>query len=114
MENEQAIPQFISLEKIPSQSLNLVLDEHEINLEFICSNGYTYNWLTVDNEIINAGVLCNSNVRLNQRKLKLFPGSFFFINNMKDNTQPYYEYFDTKFKFVFLNKEQTENLIGLL
>ena len=56
MENEQAIPQFISLEKIPSQSLNLVLDEHEVNLEFICSNGYTYNWLTVDNEVINAGV----------------------------------------------------------
>lgn len=105
-------PQFIILEKIPSQDFNIVLDDHNCNIRFSCFNGFTYNWLTVDEVVVNAGVMCHSNIKINQFKPELFYGSLFFLNPSEDGSEPYYTDFNEKFKLLFLTAEETSLLYG--
>lgn len=107
MENLDITPHYIPLEKIASQDFNLVLDGNNCNIKFSCCNGYTYNWLTVNDIVINAGVMCHCNVKINQYKPKIFRGSLFFINQSQDGTEPYFMDFNEKFKLLFLTAEQT-------
>lgn len=94
--------QFISLKKIPSQNFNIVLDGKNCNISFICWNGYTYNWLTIDDIVVNAGVICHCNVNFNQFKHKSVKGSLVFLNNTSDGTQPYYDSFNEKYKLIYI------------
>lgn len=112
MEQLNIIPQFITLEKEPSQSFNIVLDNHNCYIKFSCVKGYTYNWFTVDDVVINAGVMCHCNLKFNQNRPKVFGGSLMFLNASKDGLEPYYTNFNNKFKLIFLNKEQTKLLDG--
>lgn len=106
-------PQFISLEKVPSQSFNIILDSKNCTLKFSCFNGYTYNWFIVDDVVLNSGIMCHCNIKLNQFRPKIFSGSLFFINQSQDGSEPYYTNFNEKCKLMFLNTEQTNLLLGI-
>lgn len=105
-------PQFISLQKIPSQDFSIILDGKNCRMKFCCFSGYSYNWLTVDDIVINAGVMCHTNVKINQFKPKIFSGSLFFLNQSQDGSEPYYTGFNDKFKLLFLTAEQTTMMGG--
>lgn len=106
------VPQFITLDKTPSQSFDIVLENHNCNVKFSCINGYTYNWLTVDNIVVNAGVMCHCNLKFNQYQPQIFKGTLMFLNVSQDGSEPYYTEFNNKYKLIFLNEEQTELLGG--
>lgn len=112
MEQIDIIPQFITLEKIPSQNFNIVLEGNNCDITFLCWKGVTYNWLTVNNIIINAGVVCHCNLKFNQYRPNIFKGSLLFLNALQDGTEPYYTNFNEKYKLVFLTSEQSVLLGG--
>lgn len=92
----------ISLETIPSQSFNVNLDNKNCNIKLISWKENVYIWLTVDEEIILSGYACVCNVKLNQFKQKLLPGSLIFLNTTTDGTQPDYKLFNDKYKLIYL------------
>lgn len=106
----EIVPQYITLENIPSQSFSIVLDDHSCNIRFSCYNGFTYNWLIVDDIEVQSGVICHCNLKINQYKPKLFNGSLMFINESDDASEPYFDGFNTKYKLIFLTEEQTRIL----
>lgn len=101
------MPSVISLSAEPSQRLQVVLEEQDVELSILQRGGHVYADVTVNGIVIRQGALCVDRVPILQPGTTDFVGNLIFVD-LWGTSDPQWQEYGSRFVLLYYTEEEAE------
>lgn len=101
------MPSVISLSAVPSQKLQVVLEDQDVELSILQRGNNVYADITVNGVVLRQGVLCIDRVPLLQPGTTEFSGNLVFID-LWGTSNPQWQEYESRFVLLYYTAAEAE------
>ena len=101
------MPSVISLSAVPSQKLQVVLEDQDVELSILQRGGHVYADVILNGSVIVEGALCIDRVPILQPNTTDFSGNLVFVD-LWGTSDPKWQEYGSRFILLYCTSEEAE------
>lgn len=101
------MPSVISLSAEPSQNLQVILEDQDVELSILQRGGHVYADVTLNGSVIVEGALCIDRVPILQPNTTDFSGNLVFVD-LWGTSDPQWQEYGSRFILLYYTAEEAE------
>ena len=105
------MPSVISLSAVPSQKLQIVLEDQDVELAILQRSDHVYADVTVNGVVLRQGALCIDRVPILQPGTTDFSGNLVFVD-LWGTSDPQWQEYGRRFVLLYYTAEEAEEWVS--